>query len=288
MSKYNLVFFSGLGDRQARGPSQKAFRNIKPKTHIQFTTQIAQVTMVEDAKNLDSPIDPGENPESVSDEAPETAIESNLGEPETVVDDQNTTDQDNNTAVDEAPLGTTELEAVIAALQQEVSTLRQQLTAQTQQAEDFKGQYMRIAADFENFRKRTGKEKEEMELRTKCNTVKEILGAVDSFERARLQIKPSTDGEVTIHNSYQGVYKQLVDGLKKIGVSPMRPEEKEFDPNFHEAVFQEPTDKYPEGTVIEQVVRGYLLGEMVLRHAMVKVATAPEESSSDVADDSES
>jgi molecular chaperone GrpE len=246
--------------------------------------------MVEDAKNLDSPIDPGQNPESVSDEAPETTIESNLGDNATVPNNPAETDnsKDDDDAVDEPPLNAAELEAVIAALQQEVSTLRQQLTAQSQQTDEFKSQYMRIAADFENFRKRTSKEKEEMELRIKCNTVKEILGAVDSFERARLQIKPSTDAEVTIHNSYQGVYKQLVDGLKKIGVSPMRPEEKEFDPNFHEAVFQEPTDKYPEGTVIEQVVRGYLLGDMVLRHAMVKVATAPEDVAEDATDDSAS
>ncbi|AMA08479.1 nucleotide exchange factor GrpE [Picosynechococcus sp. PCC 73109] len=249
--------------------------------------------MVEDAKNLDSPIDPGSTPESVSDEAPETTIESNLGEDATTIEAQgetntDTADQSPDQEVDDTPLDGAELEAVIAALQQEVSTLRQQLSTQSQQTENFKSQYMRIAADFENFRKRTSKEKEEMELRIKCNTVNEILGAVDNFERARLQIKPSTDGEMTIHKSYQGVYKQLVDGLKKIGVSAMRPEGEEFDPNFHEAIFQEPTSEHPEGTVIEQVVRGYLLGDMVLRHAMVKVAAAPEEPPSGETSTSES
>ncbi|ANV83524.1 nucleotide exchange factor GrpE [Picosynechococcus sp. PCC 7003] len=249
--------------------------------------------MVEDAKNLDSPIDPGSTPESVSDEAPETTIESNLGEDAATIEAQvetntDTADQAPDQEADDTPLDGAELEAVIAALQQEVSTLRQQLSTQSQQTENFKSQYMRIAADFENFRKRTSKEKEEMELRIKCNTVNEILGAVDNFERARLQIKPSTDGEMTIHKSYQGVYKQLVDGLKKIGVSAMRPEGEEFDPNFHEAIFQEPTSEHPEGTVIEQVVRGYLLGDMVLRHAMVKVAAAPEETPNDETSTSES
>ncbi|MBV5257618.1 nucleotide exchange factor GrpE [Synechococcus moorigangaii CMS01] len=245
--------------------------------------------MVEDAKNLDSPIDPGQTDPSVSDEAPETTIESNLGDDTAsgATPSEAGDGPDFDPTTDDTPLDNAELEAVIAALQQEVGTLRQQLSIQTQQAENFKSQYMRIAADFENFRKRTSKEKEEMELRTKCNTVNEILGAVDNFERARLQIKPSTDGEMTIHKSYQGVYKQLVDGLKKIGVSAMRPEGEEFDPNFHEAVFQEPTSEYPEGTVIEQVVRGYLLGEMVLRHAMVKVAAAPEETSNNDASTSE-
>jgi len=78
---------------------------------------------------------------------------------------------------------------------------------------------------------------------------------------------------MNIHKSYQSVYKQLIEALKKLGVSPMRSEGKEFDPNLHEAVMREPTSEYPEGTVIEEFVRGYVLGERVLRHAMVKVAT---------------
>ncbi|MGB2927154.1 MAG: nucleotide exchange factor GrpE [Limnothrix sp.] len=228
--------------------------------------------MVEDAQNLESPPEADQSTEQVAAEtAPATDLEaSDLAEDPGLEE----------LAEDDTPLDSAELEAVITALQQEVSNLRQQLTGQTQQADNFKSQYMRIAADFENFRKRTSKEKEDMELRIKCNTVNEMLSAVDNFERARTQIKPSSDGEMTIHKSYQGVYKQLVEGLKKIGVSAMRPEGEEFDPNFHEAVFQEPTSEYPEGTVIEQVVRGCLLGDKVLRHAMVKVAAPLEEGAS--------
>ncbi len=138
-------------------------------------------------------------------------------------------------------------------------------------------QYMRIAADFDNYRKRTQKEKEDLEVQIKCSTISELLPVVDNFERARAQLKPQTDQEMNIHKSYQGVYKQLVECLKRVGVSPMRSEGKEFDPNLHEAVMREATEEYPEGTVIEELVRGYLLGERVLRHAMVKVA-APAES----------
>lgn len=154
-------------------------------------------------------------------------------------------------------------------------TLQAQLDELNQQVESLKTQSMRMAADFENFRRRTAKEKEDLEHLVKGNTVKELLPVVDNFERARSQIKPQNDGEMAIHRSYQGVYKQLVDSLKRIGVSPMRAEETEFDPNLHEAVMREPTDQYPEGIVIEQLMRGYFLGERVLRHAMVKVAAAP-------------
>jgi len=99
---------------------------------------------------------------------------------------------------------------------------------------------------------------------------------VDNFERARTQIKPANDGEMGIHKSYQGVYKTLVDSLKRLGVSPMRPEGQPFDPSYHEAMMRQYTDEHPEGTVVEQLVRGYTLGEQVLRHALVKVA-APKE-----------
>ena len=152
------------------------------------------------------------------------------------------------------------------ALQGQVSDLQAQLSDRT-------GQFTRLNADFDNFRKRTAKQQEELEAKVKCNTISALLEVVDNFERARSQIKPQNEGEMAIHKSYQGVYKQLVDAFKKLGVSPMRSEGQEFDPNLHEAVMREPTDQYPEGTVIEEFVRGYVLGEQVLRHAMVKVAT---------------
>jgi len=161
-------------------------------------------------------------------------------------------------------------------LQEEIDTLKQQLEEQTQQVDAYKKRYISLAAEFDNFRKRTAKEKEELETKIKGKTLMEILGVVDNFERARTQIKPANDGEMGIHKSYQGVYKTLVESLKRLGVSPMRSEGQPFDPTYHEAMMREYTDEHPEGTVIEQLVRGYTLGEQVLRHALVKVA-APKE-----------
>lgn len=231
------------------------------------------MTMAEDTQNLETTTETAQP----SEQAVEVNLETAENFDAQLEDSTDSQEDELEFTEEETPLDSSELEMVITTLQQEIANLRQQLTNQSQQADNYKTQYMRIAADFENFRKRSSKEKEDMELRIRCNTVNEILGAVDNFERARLQIKPSNDGEMAIHKSYQGVYKQLVEGLKKIGVSAMRPEGQAFDPNYHEAVFQEPTNEYEEGTVIEQVVRGYLLGDKVLRHAMVKVATAPEE-----------
>jgi molecular chaperone GrpE len=164
--------------------------------------------------------------------------------------------------------------AVVADLERQVAGLKAQL-------EDRANQSMRIAADFENYRKRTSKEKDDLATQIKCDTIMELFPVVDNFERARSQIKPQTEAEMTIHKSYQSVYKQLVETLKRLGVSAMRAEGQEFDPLLHEAVMREPTANHPEGVVIEEFVRGYQLGDRVLRHAMVKVAAPPEPGSSE-------
>lgn len=167
--------------------------------------------------------------------------------------------------------------ATIAQMDEEIKTLKSQLDERS-------SQYMRIAADFENFRKRVQREKEDMDQQSKCSVINELLPVVDNFERARSQIKPQTDQETNIHKSYQSVYKQLVDCLKRVGVAPMRSEGQEFDPNLHEAVMRQPTDEYPEGTVMEELQRGYKLGDRVLRHALVKVAVVPEATASSETD----
>ena len=181
-------------------------------------------------------------------------------------------------AVEDAPVAGSDevLDAVISDYERKIAAIAGELENLKAQYDERNAQYVRLVADFENFRRRTSREKDEQEDRVKCATVTELLSVVDNFERARSQIKPQTDAEMAIHKSYQGVYKQLVDGLKRIGVSPMRSEGCEFDPNLHDAVMREQTADYEEGIVMEELRRGYMLGDRVLRHAMVKVAAAPD------------
>lgn len=155
-----------------------------------------------------------------------------------------------------------------------VSDLIAQVVALKQQSEEKESQYKRLFADFDNFRKRTEREKEEEETKIGAKILKKFLPVVDDFERAQSQIKPKTDGETSIHNSYQSIYKQLIKSLKESGVTRMRALNKPFDPNFHEAIAQEPTNEYEEGTVMDELRFGYLLGERILRHALVRVASA--------------
>ncbi len=141
--------------------------------------------------------------------------------------------------------------------------------------ETLKSQYMRIAADFDNFRKRQSRDHDDLRLQLICSTLSEILPIVDNFERARQQLDPQGEEAQALHRSYQGLYKQLVDVLKQLGVAPMRVIGQAFDPNLHEAVMREPSEEQPEDIVVEELQRGYHLNGKVLRHALVKVSMGP-------------
>ncbi len=141
--------------------------------------------------------------------------------------------------------------------------------------ETLKSQYMRIAADFDNFRKRQSRDQDDLRLQLTCNTLSSILPVVDNFERARQQLEPQGEEAQALHRSYQGLYKQLVEVLKQLGVAPMRVVGQGFDPSLHEAVLREPSDDQPEDVITEELQRGYHLNGRVLRHALVKVSMGP-------------
>ncbi|MGB7563696.1 MAG: nucleotide exchange factor GrpE [Prochlorococcaceae cyanobacterium] len=147
--------------------------------------------------------------------------------------------------------------------------------------ESLRAQYMRIAADFDNFRKRLSRDQDDLKQQITCSTLSEVLPVVDNFDRARQQLNPEGEEALSLHRSYQGLYKQLVDVFKNLGVSPMRVEGEPFDPSLHEAVLREPSDEHPEDVVIAELQRGYHLDGRVLRHALVKVSMGPGPSSGD-------
>tara|TARA_Y100001968_G_scaffold228378_1_gene211167 strand:- start:49 stop:831 length:783 start_codon:yes stop_codon:yes gene_type:complete len=141
--------------------------------------------------------------------------------------------------------------------------------------ETLNSQYMRIAADFDNFRKRQSRDQDDLKIQLTCSTLSEILPVVDNFERARQQLNPEGEEAQALHRSYQGLYKQLVEVLKQLGVAPMRVVDQPFDPSLHEAVMREPSDSKAEDIITEELQRGYHLNGRVLRHALVKVSMGP-------------
>ena len=153
--------------------------------------------------------------------------------------------------------------------------LEQELQKLTQEHETLQSQYMRIAADFDNFRKRQSRDQDDLRQQLVCSTLSEILPVVDNFERARQQLNPEGEEAQALHRSYQGLYKQLVEVLKQQGVARMEVVGQDFDPTLHEAVLREESHDHREDVVIEELQRGYHLNGKVLRHAMVKVSMGP-------------
>ena len=141
--------------------------------------------------------------------------------------------------------------------------------------ETLKSQYVRIAADFDNFRKRQSRDQDDLKIQLVSKALTAILPIVDNFERARQQLKPESEEAQALHRSYQGLYKQLVEVLKQQGVAPMRVVGQQFDPNLHEAVLKESSEEFNEDFIIEELQRGYHLDGKVLRHALVKVSMGP-------------
>ncbi len=137
--------------------------------------------------------------------------------------------------------------------------------------------YLRLAADFDNFRKRQMQERESLLKYGAEDTLKKIITVLDTFERAKKSVADMSECD-KVKESYDVGIKQLYDTLDKIGLKKIEAKGEEFDPNIHEAVMQTPTNDYPSNTVIDELQTGYKLFDKVLRPTFVNVATeAPEE-----------
>jgi len=153
--------------------------------------------------------------------------------------------------------------------------LAQQVTSLTEEVAVAKDRFLRLNADFDNFRKRAEREKTMLATSSKGDVIEELLPMIDNFERARAAIKASTDGEAKIDSSYQGIYKQFVEIMKGFGVTAVETVGKEFDPQVHEAIMREDSEEFVEGVVTLEFRKGFTLGEKLLRPAMVKVSSGP-------------
>lgn len=146
----------------------------------------------------------------------------------------------------------------------ETTTLQDELEAQ-------KNQYIRLAADFDNYRKRQGQERECLLKYGAEETLKKLLPVLDTMERAQKSFREVDDPE-KLKESFDAVHKQIIDALDKIGLKKIDCVGKEFDPNVHEAVMQTPTDDHEDHTVIAELQSGYKLHDRTVRPAMVNVA----------------
>lgn len=134
-------------------------------------------------------------------------------------------------------------------------------------------QYLRLAADFENFRKRQEQERESL-LRYGAETaLKKMIEVLDNFERGEKALENVEDCQ-QVKDSFNLIHKQVIETLSKLGLEQIEAAGKEFDPNFHEAVMRTPAGEHEENTIVAELQKGYKLGDKVLRPALVNVASA--------------
>ncbi|KAK9828577.1 hypothetical protein WJX72_000837 [[Myrmecia] bisecta] len=158
-----------------------------------------------------------------------------------------------------------EVEARAAAAEDSFATCE----ADLQRAKE---QYIRLNADFDNFRKRSANEKASLADSVRGDVVVKLVPLVDSFEQAKGAIKAESDAEQKIETAYQGIYKQMVEIFRSLGVEAVPGVGAPFDPNFHDAIMREANEDVPDGTVLQEFRKGFRVGDKLLRPAMVKVS----------------
>ncbi|MCB9666565.1 MAG: nucleotide exchange factor GrpE [Myxococcales bacterium] len=141
----------------------------------------------------------------------------------------------------------------------------------TLERDKIKDQLLRVAADFDNFRKRTRRDMENAALKGKEEALLELLPVIDNLERA-VQAAHDTHDIKSLLEGIHMVLRLFEDGAKRLGIKRLSTVGKSFDPNVHEALQQQPTADHPPGTIVAEVQPGYVLGTRVLRAALVVVA----------------
>ena len=139
-----------------------------------------------------------------------------------------------------------------------------------EQIEELNDRVKRQMAEFENFRRRSEKEKSQMFDMGAKTIIERILPVIDNFERGFTTVEESDKDDAFV-TGMDMVYKQLMTELEAVGVTPIEAVGKEFDPEFHNAVMQVESEEYESGIVAQELLKGYMYHETVVRHSMVAV-----------------
>jgi molecular chaperone GrpE len=139
------------------------------------------------------------------------------------------------------------------------------------QRDDYYDRLLRKTAEFDNYRKRVERDRQSMSDAVKADVVRDLLPLVDDLERA-LNADPGTEGAEAYRRGVELIHRQLLEILKKRGVRVIEALGADFDPHYHQAVTYEHAEGRRDGEVIEELARGYMLGDRLIRPSMVKVA----------------
>lgn len=152
---------------------------------------------------------------------------------------------------------------------EKVTELEQSIQKKDEEITELNEKYMRLVAEYDNFKKRTVKEKEALYANSVCDIVKELLPVVDNLERAMNSFE---DKESEHYKGFEMVLRQTNDIFDKIGVEEIKAEGEAFNPDLHNAVMHIDDENFGENVVAEQFQKGYTYKDKVIRYSMVKVA----------------
>jgi len=139
------------------------------------------------------------------------------------------------------------------------------------QRDDFYDRLLRMTAEFDNYKKRVERDRQAMAESATADLVRDLLPLVDNLELA-LKADTGAEGTEAYRRGVELIHRQLLEALRRRNVKPIEAVGADFDPHFHQAVSYEPAAGRRDGEVVEEFARGYLIGERLLRPAMVKVA----------------
>lgn len=151
----------------------------------------------------------------------------------------------------------------------------QRLTECQGQMQEYSDKLLRLHADFDNYKKRASKEKEQFVKYANEGLIFELINVLDNFERA-FESANAMDDFASLHQGVEMILKQVDDLLKKNGVKKIECVGKNYDPTEQEAIAHVETEEFPENTVVEEVQKGYKVENKLIRPAIVKVAKKPE------------
>ena len=153
----------------------------------------------------------------------------------------------------------------------EVTELKELLASKIDELAEANDKYLRVLAEYDNFKKRTQKEKEAIYIDSVGDTVTALLPVVDNFERA-ISAFSEEDKQSDFFKGVEMIYTQMLDSFSKLGVEPINAVGEEFNPELHNAIMHIEDDTIADNTVVEEFQKGYMYKEKVIRYSMVKVA----------------
>jgi molecular chaperone GrpE len=157
-------------------------------------------------------------------------------------------------------------------MNEETSAAMDDVTQLQQERDDLQDRLLRSAAEFDNYRKRTERERRELSDAVAADLIRDLLPVIDDLERALAASSPATDPALRL--GVELIHKQLLEAIRRRGAEALNVVGEDFDPSWHEALASEPAGDRRDGEIVEQIRRGYRMGSRLIRPALVKVAKA--------------